>query len=151
MEALSRSYFLFQFFESTVSLQFLSSMFFFSNFAVEKSEISAEKLHKFLPFFFVRFHRQLLFLVRLIESVPQPADQLFRVHNVKSVIRRLGTTSVCGGTTSLGVNAGLESPNHRMPNPRWLGRKTKTEKNCRFEENEQELKINRNNLISDRS
>ena len=41
--------------ESTVSLQFLSSMFFFPNFAVEKFEIAAKKLQEFLHFFFVFF------------------------------------------------------------------------------------------------
>ena len=41
--------------ESTVSLQFLSSMFFFPNFAGEKFEIAAKKLQEFLHFFLFFF------------------------------------------------------------------------------------------------
>ena len=137
-------------------------MFFFSNFEVEKFEISADKLHKFLLFFFF------FFFCKIPPAIAFPCQ----INRISFAARRpivLSTKcKICD--TSFGNDVGLwwndrfgckrwsprdvtllESPNHRMPNPRWLGRKTETEKNYRFEENEKELEINRNNLISDRS
>ena len=136
VEALSRSYFLFQFF----LINCFSSISFFCLFFFGKISLA------------IAFPCQ---INRINSAARRPI-----VLSTKCKIR----------DTSFGNDVGLwwndqfgckhwsprdvtllESPNHRMPNPRWLGRKTETEKNCCFEENEQEPEINRNNLISDRS